>query len=81
MHIALAPKSWRRKIPDRWRAITRLPGSLELRRRAQASWELTALQLGRPEHRMTRRDDLLFWLAIICFSGLCGAAVWVTFFS
>jgi hypothetical protein len=36
-----------------------------------------ALQIIRPK-AMTR-TDLIFWLSIVWFAGLCGAAVWALF--
>jgi hypothetical protein len=53
--------------PFRYSAQCRSPSELVVRS-----------QLGLDEACM-RRDDLFFWLSLIWFVGVCGAAIWVYF--
>jgi hypothetical protein len=38
-----------------------------------------ALRFERRAYRLMDRDDVLFWLSLVWFVVLCGAAIWVIF--
>ena len=68
--------------------IWRLLGSVLLNRRQPQTMKQAmndgknktdALRFERRAYRLMDRDDVLFWLSLVWFVVLCGAAIWVIF--
>ena len=69
---------FRRENTNHWRAITRLDEGLHL---AHAATTAFAANQHQPAALKMNRHDVLFWLSVFWFVALCGAAIWVFFWT